>query len=305
MVTVVIFAYNHELFIEKAIKSVISQNTDFELDIHILYTDSKDGTSLIIDELITSSPNITKVTIGNSDSFITKTQELTREFSKRYIIFMDGDDYWTDNYKLQKQVDFLEQNAEYNGIFHDVSIINQLDEKSENEQLNYYSQFKSYSQFNTYKSDYYPWDAVNRVVIPPGSLLFRTNKLKENLDNLALVDYSGGWMITLFILKNSKFKCINEQWSVYRNHNKGITKRKSHDLFILSNIKVLKKLLKDDYYNGIIWDVYKSISQEYHYLVTSTSIQSKKKKMKYLLMSNYYYLKYVFAQYRRIRKGDI
>ncbi len=304
LVSIVILAYNHQNYIEQAVTSVTNQIIDFPYEILICYTKSNDHTEESIQSLSKKHSAIKLIYLDSSKSFAENTLEMTKCTKGKYFIIMDGDDYWVDNYKLQKQVDFLEQNTEYNGVFHDVSIINQADDKNKNEQLNYYSQFKSYSQFNTYKSDYYPWDAVNRIVIPPGSLLFRTNKLIENLDNLTLINFSGGWMITLYILKNSKFKYINEQWSVYRNHTKGITKRKSHDLFILSNIHVLKILLKDDYYIGIKWDIHKSISQEYHYLITSNSVQSKKKKMKYLLLSNYYYLKFVFAQLKRIRNGD-
>lgn len=306
MVDIIIFAYNHELFIREAVTSVINQQADFKFTINILYTKSIDNTEYIINEIVKEQSGITKITLEKTSSFAENVYNSITLFKNKYIIFMDGDDYWTYPNKLSKTVTFLEQNAEYSGVFHDVSIINDFP-LEQNEQFNYYSQFKSFSQFNTYREDYFPWDAVNRLIIPPGSLLLRTEKLKENLKDMLLVEYSGGWMMTLFILRNSKFKYINEQWSVYRNHSKGITKTKSHNLFVDSNITILKKIQKDDYYRNIKWDIYKSIVQEYEFLLSSSSSKNKPKriKLKWTLNIFYHQLKIFFIRINNIMKNNI
>lgn len=304
-VSVIIFAYNHQDFIERAVQSVLNQSTEFPLDILLCYSKSDDSTEEKALFLCEMNSIIRLIYLDHGKSFAENTKQLIAKLNSKYLIVMDGDDYWSNNLKLQRQVNFLEINVDYNGVFHDVQIMNDSPILDANGQFHYYHQFKSFSQFNTYRSDYFPWDAVSRLIIPPGSLLIRTNKFQEHLQDLVLVEYSGGWMMTLYVLKYSKFRYINEQWSIYRNHNGGITKRRPHHLFIKSNIQVLRKLLKDSYYKSIRWNVYKSISKEYHFLISSDSIEKRKDRIIYFFCANYYYFRYQLIQIGRIMRRDI
>lgn len=106
------------------------------------------------------------------------------------------------------------------------------------------------------------------------------------------MEYSGGWMITLFLLKRSKFRYINEMWGVYRNHPNGITKKRGHHLFVRSNIWILKSILNDDFYKYYKWAIYKSIAREYEFLLSSQCLKdaSKLSKIKIALQSLFYQL---------------
>lgn len=122
ILTVVIPTYNHENYIEQCIDSVLSQKTDFNFNILISDDCSTDNTFNILQKY----KDIPNVTIHQTPKNIGPTGErmhsLYREISSKYITILDGDDYYVDNYKLQKQVNFLNNNPEYilhsTGYFH-------------------------------------------------------------------------------------------------------------------------------------------------------------------------------------------
>jgi FkbM family methyltransferase len=113
VLTVVIPTYNHENYIEQCIDSVLSQETDFNFNILISDDCSTDNTFNILQKY----KDIPNVTIHQTPKNIGATGErihsLYRTISSQYITLLDGDDYYTDNYKLQKQVDFLNSNPDY------------------------------------------------------------------------------------------------------------------------------------------------------------------------------------------------
>ena len=119
-----LMTYNHEDFIEEALKGIDAQITDFNFEVVIGDDFSTDNNLNIINNYKFTNKNIT-VNILNrkiGDEYWIKRQKLGRFYNivnilqnckGRYIALLDGDDYWTDPYKLQKQVDFLESNKDY------------------------------------------------------------------------------------------------------------------------------------------------------------------------------------------------
>lgn len=112
--------YNHEAYIRDAIEGFISQKTNFQF-VAIIHDDaSTDGTADIILEYATKYPNII-FPIFEKENQYSKRDGSLREImnaacditNATYIAICEGDDYWTDPLKLQKQVDFLESNPEY------------------------------------------------------------------------------------------------------------------------------------------------------------------------------------------------
>lgn len=115
-VSVVMITYGHEKYIEEAINGVFIQKTDFPIELIIANDCSPDKTDEIVRKVIQRSPeNITVRYIcheqnkGMMPNFIWALKQT----KGKYIALCEGDDYWTDPLKLQKQVDFLEQNEEY------------------------------------------------------------------------------------------------------------------------------------------------------------------------------------------------
>lgn len=121
-VSVVCLAYNHEAYIRQTLEGFVNQKTDFPYEVWINEDCSTDGTAAVIREYEQKYPDIIKP-IYQQENQYTKGGALIRRFllpkaMGKYIAVCEGDDYWTDDRKLQKQYDFLEQNPAYTACVH-------------------------------------------------------------------------------------------------------------------------------------------------------------------------------------------
>jgi len=124
MVSVYMCAYNHEKYIRQAIESVLMQDTDFRYELIIGDDASPDGTQKIISEYAGKYPDIiTAICRKKNIGALKNGTDIRRRCRGKYLACLEGDDFWTDKYKLQKQVDFLENNREYSLCFTGVNII--------------------------------------------------------------------------------------------------------------------------------------------------------------------------------------
>ena len=108
--------YGHEKYIVQAVESIMMQQCEFDFELIISNDHSPDSTDYVIKKIIDEHPNSYKIkyhlqknNIGMIPNFIFALNQA----KSRYIALCDGDDYWTDPLKLQKQVDFLEANEDY------------------------------------------------------------------------------------------------------------------------------------------------------------------------------------------------
>lgn len=131
MVSIICNAYNHEKYIEKALLGFISQETTFEYEILIHDDASTDRTADIIREYEKKYPHLIKPIYQTENQYskkvrITANIQFPRAKGK-YIAFCEGDDYWIDKSKLQRQYDLLEKNSEINICAH--AAYNEIDGK--------------------------------------------------------------------------------------------------------------------------------------------------------------------------------
>jgi glycosyltransferase involved in cell wall biosynthesis len=102
------------------------QQVNFPIELIIGEDCSTDGTRKIVMEYARKYPDIIRPLLPDSNLGMMKNFiETMQAATGKYIALCEGDDYWTDPYKLQKQVDFLEANPEYSFCFHDNIILNQ------------------------------------------------------------------------------------------------------------------------------------------------------------------------------------
>lgn len=124
MVSVCCVVYNHEKYIRDCLNGILMQKVDFEYEIVILDDQSTDGTREILEEYQKRYPQKVFVfqpveniyTNKKKPSFLPKFNE--KHFKGKYVAYCEGDDYWIDDKKLQKQIDFLEQNPDYSMTMH-------------------------------------------------------------------------------------------------------------------------------------------------------------------------------------------
>ncbi len=122
--SIVCITYNQGLFIRQALNSFLMQKTNFPFEIIIGDDCSIDATPVIIKEYAQKYPEIIKPILREEN--IGATQNFVDTLSRvktKYLAICEGDDYWTDPYKLQKQVDFLEAHPEFSACFHPVKVI--------------------------------------------------------------------------------------------------------------------------------------------------------------------------------------
>lgn len=122
-----VITYNHVNYISKCIDGILMQKTDFDFEIIIGDDVSTDGTREIVKRYAAQYPDLIKLNlrqkrgtgIPGKENFVSTLEMCTGE----YISLCDGDDYWTDPLKLQKQIEFLESNKDYILCFHKVKIL--------------------------------------------------------------------------------------------------------------------------------------------------------------------------------------
>jgi glycosyltransferase involved in cell wall biosynthesis len=213
LVSVLLLTYNHEKHITEAINSLLAQKTDFNFEILIGDDCSTDGTAKKVKQFANEYPE--KIKIVSSETNVGPLRNEKRLFETatgKYIAFLEGDDYWTDCLKLQKQVDFLENNPEYGLVHGDV---NHLEESSQ-------ELTKAYNKTNNIIIP--QGEIFNHLIIPSHiiktmTVCFRKEIIENNFDyNLAI---NRGWQLTdlplwLEISKNSKIHYFNEIFATYR-----------------------------------------------------------------------------------------
>ncbi|MFH1319487.1 MAG: glycosyltransferase [Bacteroidota bacterium] len=292
LVTIGIVAYNHEKFISQAVDSVLMQKVNFDYEIIINDDASTDKTRDILKKYRENYPDKINLLLSEKNEGARKSgMKICRNSNGKYLTWFDGDDYWIYENKLQTQVDFLEANPEYNGCFHDAKIISTMDTDERSNQLaknQSQKDFKCYSQFTRYSPDFYPWHLLHRNIIPTASLIFRNKKNCLNIFlNCSETTLSLNWALHLQLIKDGKFKYLNELWSVYNDHPEGISKKRDLNSFKMSNIEILKNLLTDDYYKYLKKDIYECMTNEYMQIMLNPETMKSSKGFFYKIILNY------------------
>jgi len=121
-VSVCVLTYNHEKYIRQTLSGLLMQQTNFSIEILIHDDASTDNTQDIIMEFSNKYPHIFKPVLQKQNQRSIYGGGMNPRFNYqrangKYIALCEGDDYWTDPYKLQNQVDFLEKNPQYSICF--------------------------------------------------------------------------------------------------------------------------------------------------------------------------------------------
>ena len=126
LVSVDVITYNHAKYIRQCLDGFVMQKTNFPFEVLIHDDASTDGTADIIREYAEKYPDIIKPILQTENQWsrgvsVDKVYNFPRIRGK-YVAICEGDDYWTDPHKLQKQVDFLETHPDYSVCFHPVRV---------------------------------------------------------------------------------------------------------------------------------------------------------------------------------------
>jgi glycosyltransferase involved in cell wall biosynthesis len=211
LVSVCIATYNHQDYIKRCILSVLEQETNFKFEIIVADDASTDETQKLVKEVLSSS-NIDQQLILRKINLGCPYNGLETFFKakSKYIAVLDGDDYWTDPYKLQKQVDYLDQNSDCSFCFTDC----QVDRKSILQQI--HPNLIKKAKFDGIDL------ADQRGSIAQTCTLLVRRECIQNLPNWIISSFTMDWCMQVHFSKFGKGGYIPEKTAVYRIHDKGV-----------------------------------------------------------------------------------
>ncbi len=285
MVSISSLVFNHVQFIEKALEGFLMQRTNFKVEIVIHDDASTDGTTDILRKYEAQYPHLVKLFVQPFNTHNHPNRfELRSAFRNgrtgKYIALCEGDDYWTDPFKLQKQVDFLEANEEYVMCFHNVNV------KTEVKGINLYSDFV-WSNIDPHRDVYDIRDVIAGPLIPTCSLVYR-KPLDFNIPVFSSQVMSGDMMLAMLITKDYKIKYFNQCWGVYRKHRGGITSTHKGDTIHANRIYLYLRML--EYYNFKYQRDFVKVIKRHFLQLNSLSLLSKedRKVLKRLIPIDYF-----------------
>lgn len=127
LVSVVIMTYNHENYITQALEGVIAQRVNFPMELLVTNDCSTDRTAQVIDEYVSKTKTDVDIRVFHLKKNVGLTANhcfIVKQANGKYISYCDGDDYWTDPYKLQHQIDYMEAHPECALCYHNALVEN-------------------------------------------------------------------------------------------------------------------------------------------------------------------------------------
>jgi len=232
-VSIVVATYNHEKYLAQAFDGFLMQSTNFKVEIMVNDDASTDQTKSVIESYVKKYPTL-----------ILPFYQIENQYSKgkkpwfhvlfpaargKYVATCEGDDFWTDPLKLQKQVDFLEANDGYNLCAHNVNVL------TNNSVLNIHPGLVQKDLF----LENILFD-MGYNFIPTCSIVFRNNII-DFVDFGFFTDF-GDWPLLYLLSKNSKLKFFEDNMGSYRKHDGGYTNINKESM-LLKIIKFYYKIL--------------------------------------------------------------
>ena len=224
--SVMMITYNHERFIAQALESILAQHVNFEYEVVVGEDCSTDDTRRILMDFAERYPGrivplLHAKNIGAIPNFISTINACRGE----YVALLEGDDYWTDNDKLQRQVDFLDSRLDSAICCHRVRY------QDENGQVDFV--FPKYPA-----GSYTIEDLFKTNFVPTCSAVLRRNLIGELpswFSTLAL----GDWPLFALVASHGKIELLDEAMATYRLHPGGIWSSRSD----LSRLREVSRML--------------------------------------------------------------
>ena len=255
-VSVWVFVYNEEKYIRQCLDSLVMQKTNFPFEVLVHDDCSTDATPSIIQEYKDKYPNIVVPILEKENLFSQHISKIFRILMEKtrgvYITACDGDDYWTDELKLQKQADFLDNNKDF--------ISHTFDVKEYFENTNTYSEQTKYNflKQNSPEKKYVDIDYTSyhkSIGFMPMflSTMFRNGDYLTKIP-MEKYKYFRDTVFFHYVLQQGKGRIVFEPAVVYRKNDSGIYSGKSKEynqivtvrnVYDLYSIGGDKKMLKN------------------------------------------------------------
>jgi glycosyltransferase involved in cell wall biosynthesis len=280
LVSISCVTYNHERFIRDTMEGFLTQKTTFPIEILVHDDASTDRTSVIIREYQSEFPNLIFPIVQVENQYSKGVRGMSRTYNYprargKYIALCEGDDHWTDPFKLQRQVDFLEANPEYAAV-------------AENGMVKNFTWGQTYLFSEEPERDLTIQEMVEKRRFPTASVVFRKAAIhdfwkdtKQGIDTI----------LWCYLASKGKFRYLTNISSVYNRGTHGMVE--STDKFEWAkkveawNIELVR-LFAENYFDRQI--AYDTIWKHYW----SVYSQRKRRNIKQWFFLLYKCLKYNF-----------
>ena len=275
LVSVCCITYNHASFLGQAIESVLMQQTDFAVEMVIGEDCSLDDTRAIAQGFAGRYPGRLRVltpmqNLGIMPNLMATLAACTGEF----IAFLEGDDYWTDASKLQRQVDALRANPECAMCFHDAEIFY---DATPAQPIAVFSQHRAAHALPA-PSETGAWLRFTQLdlartgwIMPSASMLFRASSLPIPLPVWFVGVYGGDLTLQMLSTRHGAALYLPRIMACYRMHGQSITATSNNSIWQLDRkmheAKIFKKhiFMEQNKSRGDIYIAYQYLGYAYYY----------------------------------------
>jgi glycosyltransferase involved in cell wall biosynthesis len=238
LISVCLVTYNHVNYIAQAIEGVLMQQTTFPWELIIADDCSTDGSRSILLRYQEQYPHIIKLILQEKNIGAYRNwMDLIYAAKSKYIAYLDGDDYWTDASKLEKQVKFLELNSDYAICAHRVMQLEDNVLKTKPDLLS--------SQVLTIE------DLAKGNILATLSVVYRNN-LIEKFPTWLSVSPLGDYVLHMLNAKKGDIMIFNEVMGVYRIHEGGAWSTMTEINLFEKMMRVLSFLLTEDFEEKVV-----------------------------------------------------
>lgn len=240
-VSVVCMVYKHEPYLRQCFDGFVMQKTSFPIEILVNDDCSPDGSAEVMREYEERYPDLFHCIYQKENQYskgkMAWWEVLFPMAQGEYIAICEGDDYWIDPYKLQKQVDFMDQHSDYVACFHNARV--------------HYDDHVSL--FNAMDENHYPSteDIIKRHWFIATPTLFFRNVLRDYPEWRGEV-LNGDYLLELLLAREGKFYYMDDAMAVYRQDGQGMSsvlKRNKVDMVdrLISLLEKTKPLFDEKY----------------------------------------------------------
>ena len=291
LVCVRCMTFNHEAYIEEALNGFVIQQTTFPFVVAIINDASTDKTKSVINEFVENNciynpeidlrieeyGTVLDVTVKDNPHCIFHIVHLNEnhygkksklpyfakyENAAKYVAMCEGDDYWTDPLKLQKQVDFMEANPEYVLCCHRYKIYNQNDGTWDKDYVHQLFEISPNGFSFSNQENFKVW--ITKTL----TLLIRQDALRK-MPSKKGFKYWRDVHMNYYLLKQGKGFCMPLEGSVYRRHQSGIFSALQQTQQRRIGMKIWYELLKYNQDDEILVTFYKNQHNNYRDYIRS------------------------------------
>jgi len=247
LISVCITTYNHERFLAQALDSVLMQQGNFRLEILLGEDGSTDNTAAIVRDYAARNPDTVRAFFHDPKDklFINGRQTGRKNFLHNlqqaqgdFIALLDGDDYWTDPHKLQKQLAILQDNPRLSACCHPAIYIDENNAVQDG--------FMGHHDIKGGYKDFALYEVLRKNPVPTLSVLFRNPRMTTFPDMYQKTDMAD-WPTHILNALRGDIRYVDEKMAAYRVHAGGVWAafRSNVEKTLLSEMAVWRILIDE------------------------------------------------------------